>query len=60
MKRKQSLITDYYPIINKKIKGFNQETDTWHCVSCGYNLGKHNPRQYCCKTYCPYGTYKLF
>lgn len=54
MKRKQSLITDYYPIINK-IKGFNQETDTWHCVSCGYNLGKYNPRQYCCKTYCPYG-----
>jgi hypothetical protein len=24
------------------------------CISCGENLGEHNPRQYCCKTYCPY------
>jgi len=24
------------------------------CVSCGENMGEDNPRQYCCKTYCPY------
>ena len=24
------------------------------CISCGYNLGDHNPRQYCNKIYCPY------
>jgi hypothetical protein len=23
------------------------------CVTCGINLGNNNPRQYCCKTYCP-------
>lgn len=23
------------------------------CVSCGIALGRSNPRQYCCKTYCP-------
>ena len=24
------------------------------CISCGENMGEENPRQYCCKTYCPY------
>ena len=24
------------------------------CISCGENLGDHNPRQYCNKIYCPY------
>ena len=24
------------------------------CISCGDNLGEHNPRQYCNKIYCPY------
>ena len=24
------------------------------CISCGENLGEHNPRQYCRKTFCPY------
>ena len=24
------------------------------CISCGANLGENNPRQYCCKTYCPF------
>ena len=24
------------------------------CISCGENLGEHNPRQYCYKIYCPY------
>jgi len=24
------------------------------CISCCENMGEENPRQYCCKTYCPY------
>jgi hypothetical protein len=24
------------------------------CLGCGVNLGDCNPRQYCCKLYCPY------
>lgn len=24
------------------------------CVICGVDLGECNPRQYCCKTYCPF------
>lgn len=24
------------------------------CISCGRELGEMNPRQYCCKTYCPH------
>ena len=23
------------------------------CISCGINMGEHNPRQYCRKNYCP-------
>ena len=23
------------------------------CIICGLDLGETNPRQYCCKTYCP-------
>ena len=23
------------------------------CLVCGIDLGECNPRQYCCKTYCP-------
>ena len=22
------------------------------CVGCNVDMGEHNPRQYCCKTYC--------
>ena len=25
-----------------------------YCVSCGVDIGENNPRQYCCKLYCPY------
>lgn len=25
-----------------------------YCISCGVDMGENNPRQYCCKTYCPY------
>lgn len=24
-----------------------------YCVVCGVDIGYCNPRQYCCKTYCP-------
>ena len=24
------------------------------CISCGVDIGYDNPRQYCCKTYCPF------
>lgn len=23
------------------------------CLGCGVDMGECNPRQYCCKTYCP-------
>ena len=29
------------------------EEETWKCIGCGEDLGSMNPRQYCCKTYCP-------
>jgi thymidine kinase len=28
--------------------------NSWHCVNCNEDLGESNPRQYCCKTYCPF------
>jgi len=33
--------------------GYDSEDDTWRCVLCGDDMGKNNPRQLCCKTYCP-------
>lgn len=27
--------------------------DSNYCISCGVDMGYCNPRQYCCKTYCP-------
>ena len=38
---------------NKFIGGYDEENDTWRCVGCGIDMGSCNPRQYCCKTYCP-------
>ena len=63
-KRKiQSLITDFVEIkdIGKCVSeqknktlvyGFNPQTDSWHCLECGEDMGKTNPRQLCGKTYC--------
>jgi len=60
----QKLITDFYKIIKfdknnkntnnlkKKIYGYNSETDSWHCVECGIDMGINNPRQLCGKIYC--------
>jgi hypothetical protein len=33
-----------------------EEEITNRCIICGVNLGDCNPRQYCCKTYCPMET----
>lgn len=44
-----------YDTIRKKIISelqFNR--NTWYCTICGVDMGECNPRQYCCKTYCPY------
>jgi len=52
---KQTLITDYFKYEKKEIeivKGFNEKTGSWHCLECGIDMGKHNPRQLCCKSYC--------
>jgi hypothetical protein len=38
----QTLITDYIIIIK----------DSCYCTECGVDMGSHNPRQLCGKTYC--------
>ena len=65
-KRKiQSLMTDFVEIININesvseqknkplVYGYNPETDSWHCLECGEDIGKNNPRQLCGKIYCRY------
>lgn len=57
--KKQTLITDYFstkPSISTKkrkiVYGYNEETDSWHCMECGEDMGSCNPRQLCGKTYC--------
>lgn len=39
--------------MEKKVFGYNSETGSWHCTSCGEDMGEHNPRQLCRKYYCP-------
>lgn len=46
MKVKQTKITDYYKSI-KSIKIIINR-----CILCLIDIGDHNPRQYCGKTYC--------
>ena len=59
MKVKQTYITDYFKIVKKrKICGYNKLSNSWHCMICGVDMGKHNPRQYCRKTYCPEQDYE--
>ncbi len=62
----QTLITNYFNYSDKKInssdknkmkenniiRGYNIETCSWHCIECGVDMGKSNPRQYCKKTFC--------
>lgn len=36
----------------EKIYGFNPETESWHCLQCGVDMGIQNPRQLCGKYFC--------
>ncbi len=63
-KRKiKSLITDFVEIKDIEkcvleqqnkllVYGYNPQTDSWHCLECGEDMGKNNPRQLCGKIYC--------
>jgi ribosomal protein S27AE len=58
---KQTKITDfYYHLKIKKIYGYNEKTFSWHCITCGTDMGIHNPRQLCGKYYCPDAEYLEF
>lgn len=46
---RQLLLTDFYKIINKK-----RHIEINVCIICNCDLGPHNPRQLCGKTYCPW------
>ena len=35
-----------------KVYGYNFETDSWHCLECGDDMGPNNPRQLCGKHFC--------
>ncbi len=59
----QKKLTDYYSLTNdnkeqsKKVIitnvfGYNDKTDSWHCLECGDDMGPTNPRQLCGKSYC--------
>lgn len=37
---------------NQKVYGYNELTGSWHCMLCGADMGKTNPRQLCRKSYC--------
>lgn len=36
----------------------DDELNVNRCLGCGVDLGACNPRQYCCKTHCPYEVYQ--
>ena len=40
-------------VTEEVVYGYNEKTDNWHCTQCGVNMGPNNPRQLCCKYYCP-------
>ena len=50
-------ITSYFQIMPKKVYGYNKQTDCWHCMECGINMGKSNSRQLCGKYQCFYKDY---
>lgn len=50
--KKQTIITDYFKKEEKIIYGYNEKTDSWHCIECGTDMGPMNPRQLCGKTKC--------
>ena len=50
--KKQKLITDFFFKIEKKVYGYNEITNSWHCLTCGVDMGPQNPRQLCGKWRC--------
>lgn len=48
----QKLMTDYYVPEILKFFGYSSVTESWHCCTCGVDMGKNNPRQLCKKSYC--------
>lgn len=37
----------------------NDDYSINRCIGCGVDMGECNPRQYCCKTYCPEEQFRL-
>ena len=52
IKSNQKLITNYYTPVECKVYGYNEKTQSWHCLQCGIDMGPQNPRQLCGKSYC--------
>jgi hypothetical protein len=48
----QKKITDYFEYV--KVYGYNSKTQSWHCLTCGVDMGPQNPRQLCGKWRCFY------
>ena len=48
--KKQSKITDHFQ--PEPVYGYNQKTNSWHCLICGVDMGPTNPRQLCGKYQC--------
>lgn len=50
---------EYYDLTNRSIKEdiipecYECLIDDWLCTVCGERMGPCNPRQLCCKWYCP-------
>ena len=38
--------------VETEVYGFNDITNSWHCLKCGCDMGINNPRQLCGKWYC--------
>lgn len=34
------------------VYGYNEKTNSWHCLECGDDMGPTNPRQLCGKYFC--------
>ncbi len=41
---KQTIITNYFKKMIKKIYGYDSENNNWHCIECGANMGPNNPK----------------
>ena len=50
----QTKMTDFYDIkyTETVCYGYNDKTGSWHCLTCGVDMGINNPRQLCRKYFC--------